>query len=151
MGAAKLGAMVMTTLTLMYVILLGQRGWLLLQQEQPVAQLMGALILAFPAVALYGIFLELRFGLRIERMAKQVEQEGRWPLRDLPLRPSGRPEPTAAQAAFETIRGQSQAAPDDWHSWFNLGLAYDACGDRRRARQAMRKALQMQKTANQAG
>lgn len=138
----------MTTLTLLYIIVLGQRGFMLLDEPSAVAKTMGALILVFPVLALYGIFMELRFGVRIEKMARQVEAEGRWPLRDLPLRPSGRPEPKAAQLAFETIREQAEANPDDWHSWFNLGLGYDACGDRRRARQSMRKALKMRKTAN---
>lgn len=137
----------MTCLTLLYIVLMGQRGWLLLQDDSPVAQLMGVLILAFPLFALYGIFMELRFGVRVERLARIVEAEGKWPIRDIPLRPSGRPEPEAAKVVFEKIRLESQAAPEDWHSWFNLSLGYDACGDRRRARQAMRKALQMHKTA----
>ena len=140
---AKLGAAAMTVLTLLYVITLGQRGWLLLHQDSPVAKVMGVFILVLPLFGLAGIFMELRFGIRVERMAKHVEQEGLWPIRDLPLRPSGRPEKAAAQAVFERIQEQANATPEDWHSWFNLGLAYDACGDRRRARIAMRKALKL--------
>ncbi len=145
---AKLGAVVMTALTLMYLWLMGQRGWLMLQQPSAVAKTMGFLILVFPLFALYGIGAELVFGSRVEKMAAQVEQEGRWPIKDLPTLPSGRPEKAAAQQEFDRIREQANLAPQDWHSWFDLGLAYDACGDRRRARASMRKALKLRAANN---
>lgn len=138
---AKLGAMVMTVLTLLYVIVLGGRGVLMLEQSSPVAKVFGIFILVLPVFGFVGIFLELRFGIRVERLAKQVEAEGTWPIRDIPMRPSGRPEKAAADKEFERIREELDKAPEDWHSWFNLGIAYDACGDRRRARASMRKAL----------
>lgn len=146
MTGAKLGALVMTALTLVYVLLLGQRGVILIQEPQAIPKLMGWLILVFPIFAFYGIFAELRFGLRTEKLAAQVEAEGKWPIRDLPVRPSGRPEKAAAQAVFDRISEESSKAPDDWHSWFNLSLAYDACGDRKRARAAMRKAIAMHRS-----
>jgi hypothetical protein len=138
---AKLGAMVMTVLTLLYVIVLGGRGVLMLEQSSTVAKVFGVFILVLPAFGFVGIFLELRFGIRVERLAKQVEAEGTWPIRDIPMRPSGRPEKAAADKEFERIREELDKAPEDWHSWFNLGIAYDACGDRKRARASMRKAL----------
>lgn len=140
---AKLGAVVMAALTVMYILLLGQRGFLMLGEPSILAKLLGFFILVFPLFGIAFIFIELRFGLRVEKLAKQVEAEGRWPLRDLPLRPSGRPEKAAADREFERIRDELDQAPEDWHSWFNLGLAYDACGDRRRARASMRKALKI--------
>jgi Flp pilus assembly protein TadD len=42
---------------------------------------------------------------------------------------------------FADFAARAEKNPDDWHSWFNLSLAYDAAGDSRRARAAMRKAL----------
>lgn len=146
MTGAKLGAMVMTTLTLLYVILLGQRGWMLLHENSAVAKTMGLLILVFPLFAFYGIFAELRFGVRTEKLAAIVEAEGKWPIRDIPMRPSGRPEKAAAEQVFDRIKEEAQKAPEDWHSWFNLSLGYDACGDRRRARAAMRKAIAMHRS-----
>jgi Flp pilus assembly protein TadD len=47
----------------------------------------------------------------------------------------------AADAFFERIRAETEASPDDWRSWFRLALAYDAAGDRTRARAAARHAL----------
>jgi len=37
-----------------------------------------------------------------------------------------------------------EAHPDDWRAWYRLGLAYDASGDRRRARGAVRQAIQLE-------
>jgi tetratricopeptide (TPR) repeat protein len=138
----------MAGLTIMYVVLLGQRGVLMLTQPSLIAKLLGFFILILPVFGFAFIAIELRFGVCVERLAKQVEAEDRWPIRDLPLRPSGRPEKAAAQKEFERIRQELDLAPQDWHSWFNLGLAYDACGDRKRARAAMRKALNLKATAS---
>ena len=145
---AKLGAAVMTALTLVYIFTMGERGLMMLAEPSPLNKIFGFFILIFPVIGLAAIFIELRFGMRVEKMAKQVEAEGLWPLKNLPLRPSGRPEKAAADAEFERIRDELDNAPEDWHSWFNLGLAYDACGDRPRARAAMRKALMINAELN---
>ncbi len=49
----------------------------------------------------------------------------------------------AADEAFARYQAEADAAPDDWRSWFRLACAYDAAGDRRRARAAMRQAARM--------
>ena len=145
MTGAKLGAIVTGALVVMYVALLGQRGFELLATDNSIAQAMGALILALPAVALWAIIRELIFGLQVERLAKEVESEGKWPKLDFELRPSGRPTRESADRVFEAVRDATAAQPEDWHSWFNLGLAYDASGDRRRARASMRKAIKLRR------
>jgi hypothetical protein len=144
---AKLGAVVMTALTLMYLWLLGGKAITLLQQPNGVGKIMGAFMLIMPAVALWAIIVELIFGIQVEKMAAQVEAEGVWPIRDIETLPSGRPTKAAAQREFERLKEEANAKPDDWHSWFNLALGYDACGDRKRARAGMRKALKMRKAA----
>lgn len=143
MTSAKFGAIVTGALMVMYVALLGQRGFELLDTQNTVAKAMGALILVLPVFALWAIIRELVFGLQIERLAKRVQNEGSWPQFDFEFRPSGRPTRDSADRVFETVRDTAAKRPDDWHTWFNLGLAYDACGDRRRARAAMRKALKL--------
>lgn len=143
MTGAKLGAVVMTALTLMYVVLLGQRGVLLLAEPNAISKLMGIGILAFPVVALWAIASELFFGLRIEKLGKRLEDAGQWPQFNFVLRPSGRPTRDSAAAEFERVRALVEANEGDWKAWFALGLAYDAAGDRRRARVAMRKAIRL--------
>ena len=76
-------------------------------------------------------------------MVRQLEAEGGLPVDDVPRRASGRYERDAADAAFPAYRAAVEAAPDDWRAWFRLGLAYDACGDRRRARKALRWSIRL--------
>jgi hypothetical protein len=144
---AKLGAVVMTALTMMYLWLLGGKAITLLQQPNGVGKIMGAFMLIMPAVAVWAIIVELIFGIRVEKMAAQVEAEGLWPIRDIETMPSGRPTKAAAQREFDRLKEEANAKPDDWHSWFNLALGYDACGDRKRARAGMRQALRMRKSS----
>jgi hypothetical protein len=142
---AKLGAVVMTALTMMYLWLLGGKAITLLQQPNGVGKIMGAFMLIMPAVAVWAIIVELIFGIRVEKMAAQVEAEGLWPIRDIETMPSGRPTKAAAQREFDRLKEEANAKPEDWHSWFNLALGYDACGDRKRARAGMRKALKLRR------
>jgi len=53
----------------------------------------------------------------------------------------------AGRAAFETARAEAEAHPDDWAARYRLGFAYDAAGDRRRARAALRLAARLRRHA----
>lgn len=46
----------------------------------------------------------------------------------------------AADAEFQRMRDLVDQNPDNWRPWFNLATAYDAAGDRKRARESMRHA-----------
>jgi Flp pilus assembly protein TadD len=45
---------------------------------------------------------------------------------------------------FETVREELDQDPDNWRRWYRVARAYDYAGDRRRARDAMRKAVELQ-------
>lgn len=141
MTGAKFGAIVMSALTIMYIVLLGEKGMVLIGQPNAIAKVMGVLIILFPLVAFWAIIRELIFGLKIEKLAKRIEESGQWPQFNFELRPSGRPTRDSANLEFQRIKALVEANETDWLAWFTLGLAYDAAGDRRRARLAMRKAL----------
>ena len=143
MTGAKLGAIVTSALTLMYVAILGQHGVLLLQADNLLAKIFGFLILVLPVFAIFGIIRELRFGLQIEKLGKELEAAGQWPRFNFELRPSGRPTRASADSEFLVYRDLAEQNETDWKAWFALGLAYDACGDRARARGAMRKAIKL--------
>jgi cytochrome c-type biogenesis protein CcmH/NrfG len=64
----------------------------------------------------------------------------------LPRRPSGRIQRDVADALFATVRTEVEADPDDWRRWYRLARAYDYAGDRRRAREAMRTAVELHGT-----
>ncbi|RAD55612.1 hypothetical protein DN508_37815, partial [Burkholderia multivorans] len=81
-----------------------------------------------------------------EKLARILEAEGGLPVDDLPPTPGGRILQEAADEAFAQYQSEAEAAPEDWRSWFRLSCAYDASGDRRRARSTMRKAITMERT-----
>ena len=145
MSRAKIGAVVMSALLFLYVLLLLNTGIKLLTVQVPTAQVMGALILAFPLLGVWAIIVELRFGLAAERLVARIEAEGTWPDLGIDTKPSGRAVRASADAAFAKWSAATQQNDSDFHAWFNLSLAYDACGDRRRARAAMRKAIALAK------
>lgn len=139
---AKLGALGMSVLVVFYIVLLGQQGYLFLMQDNLVSQIMGASILVLPVFGVWGIFRELKFGLAVEKLGKKLEDEKGWPSFEFSLRPSGRAVKAEALLEFDKFRQAADADPENWRKWFALGLIYDACGDRRRARMAMRKAIE---------
>ena len=142
MTSAKLGAVVMAALVLMYVALLGQRGYLFLLEANPVAKVIGGSILVIPVVGAWAIYRELRFGLAIEKLGKLLENEGNWPRFRFGVLPSGRANKAEALQEFQEYKDAALADEDNWRKWFALGLIYDACGDRKRARSAMRQAIE---------
>ena len=58
--------------------------------------------------------------------------------------PSGRIQRDAADALFATVRDELENDPDNWRRWYRLARAYDYAGDRSRARETMKKAVEME-------
>jgi hypothetical protein len=138
---AKRVVVVIAVVFVAYAVLLGWRGVLLIGTGDPVAVGLGIAVLVIPLVGLYLVWRELQFGRRTEALAQELDLEGGLPVDDLPRRPSGRIERSAADAAFAQYQSEVEAAPEDWRAWFRLSTAYDAAGDRRRARSSMRTAI----------
>jgi len=128
---------------LMYLVLVADRSFALVSSGEPVGIAIGFLMLFLPAVAFWGISMELRFGLRIEKLGEELKKQNAWPQFPFELRPSGRPTKESAQEVFEQFRQDVEADQTNWKAWFALGLAYDAAGDRARARRAMRQAISL--------
>ncbi|MBP2411279.1 hypothetical protein JOF48_000078 [Arthrobacter stackebrandtii] len=128
-------------LLVFYMVVMLQRAVLLMGDPDWIAKLMGAAYLVIPFVAAWALVSEVLFGARTEAMAKILEAEGGLPEDNLPRTPGGRIVRSAADAEFEKYKEEAEAAPDDWRSWFRLSCAYDAAGDRKRARKSMRDAI----------
>jgi hypothetical protein len=143
----KIAAWIMAGLLLVYIVLVGQRAVLLLASGSPIAIVLGAALIVVPLVGVWALARELAFGFQTEKLVGILAREGKLPVDDLPHRPSGRPLRDAADAEFDGYRQEVEAAPESWRAWFRLGLAYDASGDRRRARQALRQAIAFHRTA----
>ncbi|MFT4123864.1 MAG: tetratricopeptide repeat protein [Microbacteriaceae bacterium] len=132
----------MAALLLLYLLFALYYASVLIGVGTPVGVTMGAALVVLPLLGLWGLVAELLFGLRCERLARRLETEGGLP-EALPVRASGRPEREAADAAFPAFRTAVEADPESWRAWFALALAYDASGDRRRARWAARRAIRL--------
>lgn len=145
MSRQKLAAALMAGLTLLYVFLLGQTGYLLLIDDEPIAKVIGGLIMVFPLFAAWAIFIELRFGLALEKLSRKIIEDGNLPEFDFELRPSGRPTRASADRVFEQHQTKAAENEINYLYWYGLGLIYDAAGDRTRARKAMRTAIALAK------
>lgn len=126
-----------------YLALLGVRAVALVRSGELVPTLLGAAVLALPVVGIWALIREWRFGQQIERMSDELAASGGLPVDDLPRMPSGRVQRDAADAYFARMSTQLDADRSDWRRWFLVADAYDAAGDRKRARAAMRQAVRL--------
>lgn len=124
-----------------YAVLIGLKGIALLDSGSRVGAVLGVAVLLLPVLGLLLIWQEVAFGRRTAALARDLDAEHGLPVDDLPRRPSGRVDRSAADAFFRRMRAETERSPDDWRAWFRLALAYDAAGDRTRARAAARHAL----------
>jgi hypothetical protein len=142
----KLGALIMAALLVLYLALVGLRAVQFMATGEPIAIAMGVALLVLPLIGLWALWRELEFGIRSHELVKRLDAEGGLDL-ELPLMPSGRPERAAAGAALDGFRVAAAQAPESWQASMRLGLAYDAAGDRRNARQAVRRAIALSREA----
>ena len=126
-----------------YFALIGYRGVYLLQQHAAGLKVLGAAVLVLPLIGLWAVAAELRFGAATARLGRRLDDEGVPPDPELPRMPSGRIERAAADGLFGQRKAEVEAAPDDWRGWYRLAEAYDLAGDRKRARAAMRTAIEL--------
>lgn len=137
----RLAVAVMTVLLLIYLGVVTQLAVRLIAVDEPIAKGLGIALLVLPLLGLWALIVELLFGIRSQKLGEIVAGEGDVPTDFLPLRASGRPVRSAADVEFPRYQSAVEADPGSWRAWFRLGLAYDACGDRRRARHAIRRAI----------
>ncbi|HEY8717188.1 hypothetical protein [Pengzhenrongella sp.] len=134
-----LGALALTALLALYVTVVASRGLALIRTGEVVGVVLGAAVLLLPALAVWILVREWRLAVEVQRMADELAADGALPVDDLPRSASGRIDRAAARAAFEAPRAEAEANLDDWAAWYRLAFAYDAAGDRRRAREALRR------------
>lgn len=142
--STRIGVAVMAALLALYIVLVGQRAWILLTSGDPIGVAMGVGLAVLPLLAAWGLGRELRFGVRAQRLGRRLEREDALPHDEVAVRPSGRVVREDGDAVFPRYRDDVEAHPDDWRAWYRLGLAYDAAGDRRRAREAVRTAIRLE-------
>ncbi len=117
-------AWIMVVAVAVYLVLLGQLAVRFIATGEWVGIAFGLAILAFPLLGAWVLWREMRFGYRMQQVAADWQQLGIDP-EDL---------------TYDACLNRVEQDPDDWARWFELGLAYERAGDRRRARAAMRAA-----------
>lgn len=145
---AKVAGLVMAALLVLYLIAVAQYAFVLVGTDALVARAMGIALLVLPLIGAWALIVELLFVFRAERLLAVMRERGALPVDDLPRLPSGRPEPEAADAQFPLYQAEVESEPESWAAWFRLSLAYDASGDRKRARWAMREAIVLERSSS---
>ncbi|ABK66988.1 MULTISPECIES: membrane protein [Mycobacterium avium complex (MAC)] len=130
---------------LVYFALLGRVAIAMIASGRAAAVGLGVAVLIMPALGLWAMIATLRAGFAHQRLARLIAADGmELDTSALPRRPSGRIRRDAADALFATVRTEVENHPDDWRRWYRLARAYDYAGDRRRAREAMKTAVDLQ-------
>ena len=128
-----------------YFVLLGRAGVLLVNSGEPAAIGLGLAVFLLPIVGLWAMIATLRAGFTHQRLARVVREQGmELDVSGLPRLPSGRIQRDAADALFQTVKVELAEDPDDWRRWYRLARAYDYAGDRSRARETMKTAVQLE-------
>lgn len=143
---ARIAALVMAALLVVYLVFVTNYALILINDDQPLAKAIGWALLVMPLLGAGVLAADLVFVVRGEALVKRLGAEGGLPVDDLPRLPSGRPDPAAADLEFPRYQAEVEAEPESWRAWLRLGLAYDASGDRRRARWATRRAIALERS-----
>ena len=140
---AVAGAVALTGLLGLYLWLVATRATALIRTGEPVGIGLGIAFWVLPPLVIWLVAREWRLAIDVQRMADELADADELPVDDLPRSPGGRIDRAAAREAFEPARERAEAEPDDWRSWYHLAFAYDAAGDRRRARESLRTASRL--------
>ncbi|MFF1422492.1 hypothetical protein [Streptomyces sp. NPDC058280] len=138
---AKITYCVTAAALVVYFVLVGSRGVLLIQQGTLLTVTFGVAVLILPVIGIWFLWKNTQFVSRANRLAAELDAEGGLPLDELARTPGGRIDRDSADAVFAERRAQTEDSPDDWRCWFRLAVAYHDARDTPRARKAMQRAI----------
>lgn len=118
-------ALLLSAVLVAYFAIVAQKGVLLLASGSAVGVALGVAVLAFPVLGAVLLAGEIRLGRESERLAGLLDD----------------PEPVD----FDTARAGVEADPQRWQAWFRLARAYGEGRDTARGRQALRRAIALQR------
>ncbi|MDG9720066.1 hypothetical protein [Streptomyces sp. DH24] len=144
---AKLTYAVTAAVLVFYFVLVGSRGVMLIETGTPVTVAFGLAVLVLPVIGLWFLWKNTEFVRRANQLAAQLDAEGGLPVDDLKRMPSGRIDRDSADEVFARRKAETEAAPDDWRSWFRLAVAYHDARDTPRARKAMQRAITLHRSS----
>ena len=128
-----------------YFLLLGRIAWAFITSGSGAAIGLGVAILVMPLIGIWVMVSTLQAGFAHQRLAR-LAREGGMDL-DVSELPTDAVRPDSARRRRRTVRDRARRGgerPDNWLRWYRLARAYDYAGDRSRAREAMKKAVELQ-------
>lgn len=143
--STRFGVTLMAVALVIYIVLVAQRGWLLLTSGDLIGNAMGVALFVLPLIAGWALWRELSFGRAAARLGRQLEAEGSLPEEDVEVSQTGRVKRADADELFPRYREAVERDEGDWRAWYRLGLVYDGAGDRPRARSAIREAIRRER------
>ncbi|MCL2466430.1 MAG: hypothetical protein FWF02_07480 [Micrococcales bacterium] len=135
----------LTVMLVLYAAVVVVQAVALVRTGNLVAVAFGVVLLVVPLMVVAAVASEWKLAVDTQVMADTLAAADALPVDDLPRGPGGRIDRVAAREAFDVVREATEAEPDDWRSWYHLAFAYDAAGDRSRARQSLRTAAKMRR------
>lgn len=138
--------LILTALLIWYIIAVGIRAIALFTSAQPVLVALGVAATVFVALAIWFIYREWQLAVFTDRMHRAAAAEQALILDDLPRSPGGRVKMEAAREQFEQFAVAVESQPESWLAWYHLAWACDAVGQRRDARQSLRRAASLFRT-----
>ncbi|KEF04170.1 MULTISPECIES: tetratricopeptide repeat protein [Streptomyces] len=138
---AKITYCVLAAVLVVYFVLVGSRGVLLIEQGTALTVAFGVAVLILPFIGLWFLWHTTQFARKAGRLARELEAEGGLPVDELKRTPGGRIDRDSADEVFDRRRAETERAPEDWRTWFRLAVAYHDARDTPRARKAMQRAI----------
>ncbi|GAA0428119.1 hypothetical protein [Streptomyces luteireticuli] len=138
---AKVVYFALAAVLVVYFVLVGSRGVMLIRQGTAITVAFGVAVLVLPFIGAWFLYQTTKFARDANRLAKELEAEGGLPVDDLARTPGGRIDRDSADEVFARRRAETEAAPGDWRTWFRLAVAYHDARDTPRARKAMQRAI----------
>ncbi|MEV5930631.1 hypothetical protein ACWDUG_15685 [Streptomyces cellulosae] len=144
---AKISYALTAAVLVVYFVLVGSRGVLLIKAGTLLTVTFGVAVLILPVIGVWFLWKNTQFVRDANRLAAELDAEGGLPVDNLRRLPSGRIDRESADEIFALRKAETEDAPDDWRSWFRLAVAYHDARDTPRARKAMQRAIALRKTA----
>ncbi|MDN3272156.1 hypothetical protein [Streptomyces sp. MA15] len=145
---AKISYALTAAVLVVYFVLVGSRGVLLIKAGTLLTVTLGVAVLILPVIGVWFLWKNTQFVRDANRLGAELDAEGGLPVDNLRRLPSGRIDRESADEVFALRKAETEDAPDDWRSWFRLAVAYHDARDTPRARKAMQRAIALRKTVS---
>ncbi|MFI6036106.1 hypothetical protein ACIBBD_18440 [Streptomyces sp. NPDC051315] len=146
---AKLSYALTAAVLVVYFVLVGSRGVMLIQSGTLLTVTFGVAVLILPVIGVWFLWKNTQFVRWANQLAEELDAEGGLPVDELKRTASGRIDRDSADEVFARRKAETEAAPDDWRAWFRLAVAYHDARDTPRARKAMQHAIILHRTSRQ--